>query len=174
MDPSPPAGIPLPNANHCAQRGVNNTHAPALTTCTLVLAGFYLSDPVKGDSSAYAGQYLQQNAQLINTPMLPGWFNLALINFQNTHTNTSLADLQRHFPWPGTWNGGKLAALFDWGTYVYPQAVANPFLGQFSFVGDPNVVNDARPDHFLYPRRCTPTDLTRWERTGVAPVRRQL
>jgi hypothetical protein len=170
-DPTPPSGVNPGLLNHCAQYVPMTTPLTPLTTCTLVLAGFDLSDPVKGGSSAYAGQYLDQNNKLVNSDAAPGWFNNALKSFP---TNTSPADLQRHFPWPGTWSGGRpLVPPFDWGTWTYPQAVANPFLGQFSFVGNPNIVNDARPDHFLYPRRCTATDLANGLTNGGAQGLRQ-
>ena len=60
-------------------------------------------------------QYKQYNNNLL------AWFNNALSSFPN---GFSKADLQRHFPWSGTG--------VTWETFLYPQAVLNPFLGQFA------------------------------------------
>jgi Di-haem oxidoreductase, putative peroxidase len=171
-DPNPPIGAVRGQLNHCAQF-VPGTTTP-LTTCTLAVAGFDFSDPVKGGTPGYTGQYMTQNAMLINSEQAHGWFNTALQNFSNTTTTTSLADLQRHFPWPGTWPGGRsLVPPFDWGSWVYARAVSNPFLGQYSFLGDPSAPNAARPDHFLYPRMCTPTDFVNGLTNGDASKLRQ-
>ena len=140
-----------------------DNHCPSgQTACTLVMGGFDL-DPVSSVQTAL--QYPQYNGNLL------GWFNNALANFP---TNFSVADLQRHFPWSGT--------QVSWATDLYPQAVLNPFLGQFTFnqtapavpsgcdVGlmgptPSNCVSSMtqtvqdRADHFLYPRKCTLADL---------------
>jgi hypothetical protein len=78
------------------------------------MAGFDLA-PVASVQTAL--QYPQYNGNLL------GWFNNALANFPN---NFSTADIQRHFPWTGT--------PLSWATDLYPQAVLNPFLGQFTFI----------------------------------------
>jgi hypothetical protein len=162
--PTPaPKGLSAPS-NHCAEYVPGTT--TQLTTCTFVMAGFDLY-PVTGGTPTYpaAGQYYAQNAQLF------GWFNSALQSFS---TNASVADLQRHFPWPGTWAGGRpLEPPFDWGTYVASQAVATPFLGQFSFTGNPVQPTGVGPDHYLYPRSCTPTDLANGFTNGDAATLRQ-
>ncbi len=128
-----------PRPNHCAQ------YYPArvnLTTCTLVLAAFDLW-PVEGTAS-YSGQFQPDNAQLF-----VDWFNSALARFSAQPANPngifSMADFQRHFPWRGT--------TLTWGN-VAPQAISNPFLGQYAVNG-----GISRADHFLYPRRCSVADL---------------
>ena len=122
------------------------------------MAGFDLS-PVP---STYTNlQYWKYNDLLFQ------WFNGALTNFPN---DFSKADLQRHFPWSGT--------AVTWDTFLYPQAVNNPFLGQFTFTQtapavplncdvtltgptNPNCQNTAfvRASTYLYPRQCTLADL---------------
>ena len=57
-------------------------------------------------------QYKKYNDNLL------AWFNGALKNFA---TDFSKAELQRHYPWSGT--------EVTWETFLYPQAVNNPFLG---------------------------------------------
>ena len=136
-------------ANHCKA---------GETQCTMVMAGFDLrAVPPNADDLQY-GKY---NDNLLN------WFNAALQKFPS---DISPAELQRHFPWSGT--------PVTWESFVYPQAVANPFLGQFNFtvaspangpdcdVGvsgptSPNCFNTAivRASTYLYPRRCTLADL---------------
>jgi CxxC motif-containing protein (DUF1111 family) len=147
-----------------------DNHCPAgQTACTLVMGGFDF-DPVSSDfdpvsSVQTALQYPQYNTNLF------GWFNHALKNFPN---NFSMADVQRHFPWIGT--------QVSWATDLYPQALLNPFLGQFTFTqtapavpagcdvgpmgptpsnscGSMTQTVQERADHFLYPRECTLADL---------------
>jgi hypothetical protein len=126
------------------------------------MAGFDLSQvpPDKNDL-----QYAKYNGFLLN------WFNTALQNFPN---DFSQADLERHFPWSGT--------QVSWETFLYPQAVLNPFLGQFASTQtappDPanpppgcdvtltgptlsNCQNTAiqQASTHLYPRQCTLADL---------------
>jgi hypothetical protein len=124
--------------NHCQ---------PGLTTCTLVMAGFDLM-PVPPILTNL--QYYTYNNNLLT------WFNGALANFPNNFTT---ADLQRHFPWSGTqvtWGDGSP-------TDLYPQAVLNPFLGQFTFTnngtgGTPNcTVTLTGP----VPSNCTTTAIDR-------------
>jgi hypothetical protein len=136
-------------ANHCKA---------GETECTMVMAGFDLR-PVP--PSAADLQYGTYNGNLLN------WFNAALQNFPS---DIGPAELQRHFPWSGT--------PVTWESFLYPQAAANPFLGQFDFttaapangpdcdVGltgplHPNCFNTAivRAQTYLYPRRCTLADL---------------
>jgi hypothetical protein len=149
--------------NHC-QKG--------LTTCTLAMAGFDLS-PVTNILSNL--QYYKY--QLPDPPtggpnnLLFRWFNGALAKFPDNFTSD---DFYRHFPWSAT-------TQVTWGdnssTDLYPQAVRNPFLGQYTFTkngtgGDancqisltgaaPNGCNTlfARADHYLYPRQCALADL---------------
>ncbi len=145
-------------ANHC--KGGNGE-----TTCTMVLAGFDLSEVAP---SAANLQYQKYNANLLT------WLNGALQNFAIDAGPIQLqggpAELQRHFPWSG--------APVTWESFVYPQAVANPFLGQFAFtvtapangptcdvgVTGPNgadCYNTAivRGSSYLYPRQCSLADL---------------
>jgi CxxC motif-containing protein (DUF1111 family) len=160
----PAAPAPPAPSNHCAP----GTTTPPLTVCTIAMARFDL-EPVSMDQTVL--QYPKYNGNLLN------WFNNALAQFPN---NFSMADLQRHFPWTGT--------QLSWATDLYPQAVLNPFLGQFTyaqtapgvppqgcdvgFMGPtpaiPCATNGAggmtdtaqqRADHFLYPRKCTLADL---------------
>lgn len=138
-------------ANHC--KGGNGE-----TTCTLVLAGFDLSEVALRAADL---QYPAHNANLVT------WFNGALQAFAS---DFSLAERQRHFPWSGT--------PVTWESFIYPQAVANPFLGQFAStqaapangpdcdvgVAGPtsaNCYNTAivRGSSYLYPRQCTLDDL---------------
>ena len=140
-----------------------DNHCPAgQTACTLVMGAFDL-DPVSPVQNSL--QYPQYNGNLL------GWFNNALAHFPN---DFSTADLQRHFPW----NGAQLS----WATDLYPQAVLNPFLGQFAFAqtadsvptgcdvnltgptppqncADMTQTKQERADHFLYPRKCSLADL---------------
>ena len=136
--------------NHCK---------PGETKCTLVMAGFDL-DEVSPDLSNL--QYRKYNEFLLT------WFNGALKDFTN---DFSKPELQRHFPWSG--------AQVSWDAFLYPQAVLNPFLGQFAstetaganFPGcdvtvngptfTPNCFNTAirRASTHLYPRRCTLDDV---------------
>jgi CxxC motif-containing protein (DUF1111 family) len=151
--------------NHCAP---GTTTTPPLAVCTIAMAGFDL-EPVSTVQTAL--QYPKYNGNLF------AWFNNALAQFP---TNFSPADLQRHFPWTGT--------QLSWPTDLYPQAVLNPFQGQFTFtqtapavppsgcdvgfmgptptnpcaIAGPGGMTDTaqqRADHFLYPRKCTLADL---------------
>jgi hypothetical protein len=166
-----PSAIPPAPSNHCAPANNPNPSTPAnWSVCVLVLAGFDLY-PLTENTPAYVGQYQAQNVELFN------WFNTGLQDFSNTTTppaNTSVQDLQRHFPWPGTWPGGRsLDPAFTWANYVFRYASADPFQGLFSFTGDPTQPLSARPDHFLYPRRCKPTDLANAFTNGNASTLRQ-
>ena len=138
-------------ANHC-----KGGHGE--TSCTMVLAGFDLREVPPGAADL---QYPKYNDNLLK------WFNGALQNFAS---DFSPAELQRHFPWSGS--------PVTWESFLYPQAVANPFLGQFAFtvvapangpdcdvgVAGPtstNCYNTAvvRGSSYLYPRQCTLSDL---------------
>jgi CxxC motif-containing protein (DUF1111 family) len=144
----PAAPAPGP-ANHCL---------PGATRCTLVMAGFDLS-PVPSNLNDL--QYKPYNDNLLT------WFNAALKSFPS---DTSQAELQRHFPW----SGNEVA----WETFLYPAAVLNPFLGQFAYsevspafqagcdvtVNGPTTSNCfntpiVRGSSYLYPRQCTLADL---------------
>ena len=92
----------IAGANHCKENE---------TSCTMVMAGFDLS-PVPSNPANL--QYKKYNDNLL------AWFNGALKNFA---TDFSKAELQRHYPWSGT--------EVTWETFLYPQAVNNPFLGHF-------------------------------------------
>jgi len=139
-------------ANHCA--GGNGE-----TTCTMVLAGFNLR-PVA--PAAADLQYAKYNDNLLQ------WFNGALQAFA---TDFSPAELQRHYPWTGT--------PVTWANFLYPQALANPFLGQFDYtvvapangtscdvgvngpLGSPCYNTQVvRGSSYLYPRQCTLDDLS--------------
>ena len=96
-----PAADPPAPNNHCESME---------TEGTLVMGGFNLS-PVSPDQTK-----LQYTIQQI----LLSWFNNALQKFPN---DLGQADLQRHFPWSGV--------EVTWDTFLYPQAVLNPFSGQF-------------------------------------------
>jgi hypothetical protein len=144
-----PSGPPPAPTNHC-----NSVE----TKCTLVMAGFALSEvPPKLDN--LPPEYKKYNEFLLM------WFNGALKNFP-----IDLSKDTRHFPWSGT----EIA----WETFVYPQAVLNPFLGQFVFretapahepgcdvtVNGPTITNCfntaiRRASSYLYPRQCTLGDL---------------
>jgi CxxC motif-containing protein (DUF1111 family) len=148
----PPAPAPPAVFNHCK---------PGQTACTLAMAGFNLS-PVPNTYTNL--QYWTYNNFLLT------WFNGALAKFP---TSVSPVDLQRHFPWSGN--------PVSWDTFLYPQAVNNPFLGQFAFLmtapanplGPPpcdvTVTGPTRSDckntaierasTYLYPRQCTLADL---------------
>jgi CxxC motif-containing protein (DUF1111 family) len=145
----PSATYPRAPANHCPS---------GVTECTLVMGGFDLS-PVPQNFNDL--QYNKYNGFLL------AWFNHALQNFPN---DLGQADLQRHFPWNGMG--------VSWDTFLYPQAVLNPFLGKFPFTQtadatppgcdvtltgptDPNCANTAivRASPNLYPRQCTLADL---------------
>ena len=97
----PSGPVPSP-ANHCKS---------GETKCTLVMAGFDLREVPPNQGNL---QYQQYNDNLL------AWFNGALARFPSDVSN---AELQRHFPWSG--------APITWETFLYPQAVLNPFLGQF-------------------------------------------
>jgi hypothetical protein len=137
-------GPPALRPNHCAQ---TDPKGNPLTTCTLVLAGFDLY-PVRG-AQGYDGQYQLNNLDLFNDGVNGagklGWFNNALKNFP---TDLGPKDIQHHFPW--------LDTQLSWANQVYPQAILNPFLGQYAFT-TPGGLTHA--DHFLYPRKCTLDDL---------------
>jgi CxxC motif-containing protein (DUF1111 family) len=136
-------------ANHCK---------PEETECTLVMAGFNLSEVPSHLSSL---QYEKYNRFLLT------WFNGALKSFTS---DFSQADLQRHFPWSGR--------EVTWDSFLYPQAVLNPFLGQFAHtavspahepgcdvtVDGPSIANCfntaiERGSSYLYPRQCALDDL---------------
>jgi CxxC motif-containing protein (DUF1111 family) len=155
----PPTAPPAPT-NHCKS---------GETECTLVMGGFDLSPvpPNLGDL-----QYNKYNSFLLT------WFNDALQKFPN---DLSQADLQRHFPWSGMG--------VTWGTFLYPQSVLDPFLGQFAYQEtapavppdcdvtltgptNPGCQNTAilRASATLYPRQCTLADLAGTE-MGVARLR---
>jgi CxxC motif-containing protein (DUF1111 family) len=138
--------------------GPTNHCAPNETECTLVLAGFDLG-PVTSNPTEL--QYAKYNDLLLT------WFNGALKSFP---TDLGQAEIQTHFPW----NGQEVS----WETFLYPQAVRNPFLGQFASIetepakeaGCDVTVNGPtmsecyntpirRSSHYLYPRRCTLADL---------------
>jgi hypothetical protein len=143
-------------ANHCDS---------GVTECTLVMGGFALV-PVDPDQNML--EYPKYNGFLLS------WFNNALQNFPN---DLGQADLQRHFPWSGM--GVKWHPLTPEHTDLYPQALLNPFLGQFismttapanplascdvTLTGptDPSCTNTAivRASTYLYPRQCTLADL---------------
>ena len=80
--------------------------------CALAMAAFDLGEVPPNPANL---QYMQYNANLL------AWFNGALKSFPS---DFSQADLQRHFPWTG--------AQISWETFLYPQAVLNPFLGTFA------------------------------------------
>ncbi len=151
--------------NHCAP---GTTTTPPLAVCTIAMAVFDL-EPVSTVLTTL--QYPKYNGNLFD------WFNNALAQFPN---NFSPADLQRHFPWNGT--------QLSWPTDLAPLALLNPFQGQFTykktaegvpatgcdvgFMGptptDPCALPgqgamtqtaQVRADHFLYPRKCSLTDL---------------
>lgn len=144
---------PATPINHC-------TGGNGETTCTMALAGFDLREvpPAAADL-----QYAKYNANLLT------WFNGAVQAFA---TDFSAAELQRHFPWSGI--------PVTWESFLYPQAVANPFLGQFDhMVTAPAYESDCdvgvngptgkgvcqntaivRASSHLYPRQCTLGDLT--------------
>lgn len=136
-------------ANHCK---------PGETKCTMAMAGFDLR-PVPSNPNEL--QYGKYNGFLL------AWFNGALKSFP---TDVSPAEQQRHFPWSG--------AEVAWETFLYPSAVLNPFLGQFTpveyapayeagcdvTVNGPTIANCfntaiQRGSSYLYPRRCTLADL---------------
>lgn len=143
--PAAPSGP----ANHCK---------PGETKCTLVMAGFNLSEAPSNLSDLQYGKYNQ---------FLLTWFNGALKSFLS---DFSQAELQRHFPWSGT--------EVTWENFLYPQAVLNPFLGQFAHtetspahepgcdvtVNGPTIKNCfntaiERGSAYLYPRQCSLDDL---------------
>ena len=148
-------------ANHCK---------PGETKCSLAMAGFDLREvPPNLDNV----QYKQYNKNLL------AWFNGALKSFPS---DSSQAENQRHFPWTGS----EIA----WETFLYPQAVLNPYLGQFDdketapavptgcdvtvdgpTPTDPPCQQTAtrRASSYIYPRQCTLADLAG---TNVARLRR--
>jgi hypothetical protein len=159
--------------NHCAP---GTTTTPPLAVCTIAMAGFDL-EPVSAVLTAL--QYPKYNGNLF------AWFNNALAQFP---TNFSPADLQRHFPWNGT--------QLSWPTDLAPQGVLNPFQGQFTYrqtappvppsgcdvgfngptpanpcaIAGPGGMTDTaqqRADHFLYPRKCSLTDLANMDATKL-------
>jgi len=157
-----PSAPPPAVSNHClGAKDPATTDPPppsyAPTKCTLAMAGFDLSKPV---SSALASlQYPRYNGNLFT------WFNNALKAFG---ADFSEADLLRKFPWDGT--------PVSWETFLYPQAVQNPFLGQFNDAVVEPVKNcevnldgndppncpettQRRASQFLYPRQCNLGDL---------------
>jgi CxxC motif-containing protein (DUF1111 family) len=155
-----PSAAPPAPTNHCKS---------GETKCTLAMAGFDFREPVPSDPTTL--QYMPYNyANLL------AWFNGALKAFA---TDFSPADLQRHFPWSGT--------EIPWETFLYPQGVLNPFLGQFDdtqtapavpadcdvTVNGPTNLNctqtaTRRGSRYLYPRQCHLGDLAG---TNVAKLR---
>jgi hypothetical protein len=153
-----------PPANHCAPK--DPISGAALTSCTIVLAGFDLapddpSDPNKLGFPVLNSRWLNYDQHA--SPQ--SWFNNALAAFA---TNVSLLDLERHFPW-------DQVPQLTWADLSH-DAVSNPFLGSFTegppdttgcvitTVRPPCAVNNVKPsirkaDHFLYPRQCTLDDL---------------
>lgn len=144
-------------ANHCKS---------GETQCTFAMAGFDLR-PVAASASGL--QYGPYNANLL------GWFNAALQSFP---ADLGADELQRHFPWSG--------APVTWESFLYPQAVANPFLGQFDYITaapangpdcdvgpngplSSNCYNTAivRAQTYLYPRRCALGDLAAGDATRL-------
>jgi CxxC motif-containing protein (DUF1111 family) len=143
--------------------GPNNHCMEDLTTCTMVLAAFNLRE-VQQDVGNPGFQYQKYNQFLFT------WFNDALKNFA---TDFSLAQRQHHFPWNG--------APVSWETFVYPQAVQNPFQGEFDYLQTspafedgcdvtlngptlqpPRTCNNTpvlRASPLVYPRQCTLADL---------------
>jgi len=122
------------------------------------MAGFDLREVSPNSSNLQYGKYNE---------FLLTWFNGALKSFPD---DFSQAELQRHFPWNG--------AEVGWDTVLYPQAVLNPFLGQFASRETepanapgcditvngpiiPNCFNTAirRGSTYLYPRKCTLEDV---------------
>ncbi len=135
------------------------------TKCTLVMAGFDLQEVPPNPGSL---QYKKYNDNLL------AWFNGALKSFPSDFKND-----QRHFPWTGS--------EITWETFLYPQAVLNPFLGQYADVQtapavpadcDVSVTGPTSPhctqtatrraSTYLYPRRCALADLAG---TDVAKLR---
>jgi len=144
-----PSATPPAPTNHCKS---------GETKCTLVMAGFDLREVPSNPANL---QYKKYNDNLLT------WFNAALKAFP---TDLGPAEVQRHFPWSG--------AEVTWEAFLYPQAVKNPFLGQFDDtetapangpgcdvgVTGPttgNCFNTAmvRASAYLYPRQCTLADL---------------
>jgi hypothetical protein len=144
----------------------NNSCVPLQTTCTLAMAGFDLSPVPKNETDLQYYTYTPSGGGT-STPNhnLLTWFSNAVQNFPRNFTQ---ADFYRHFPWSG--------AAVNWATDLWPQAVLNPFLGQFSFKpqaggsADCTVTHDGpstsgctttpvRADHYLYPRQCNLADL---------------
>lgn len=145
--------------NHCKD-GLAGGTTPGLGVCTMVLGGFKL-EPVPSNPANFKPEYKKYNEFLL------AWFNNALQSFP---TDLGAAEVQRHFPW----NGQPVT----WETFLYPQAVSNPFLGQFEATqiapangatcdvtltgpNGPNCYNTAiiRAKEFTYPRQCTLADL---------------
>ena len=153
-----PTTTPPSPTNHCKSEE---------TECTLVMAGFDLGQVPPNLTDL---QYTKYNGFLLT------WFNHALESFPD---DFSQSDLQRHFPWSGR--------NVTWETFLYPEAVLNPFLGQFTFTEtapavppncdvtltgptDPKCQNTAirRASAYLYPRQCTLDDLAG---TNIARLR---
>jgi hypothetical protein len=124
------------------------------------MAGFDLQPVSQVQTSVQYPQY--------NITNLLGWFNNALAKFP---INLGI-DVGYHFPW-------HTVQQLNYATDLAPQALLNPFLGQFTYTQtapgaplsncdvtptgptDKSCINTAilRADHFLYPRKCTLTDL---------------
>lgn len=137
-------------ANHCKA---------GQTQCTMAMAGFDLR-PVPATASDL--QHARYNDLLLR------WFNGALQNFP---ADAGAAEQQRHFPWSGT--------PVTWESFLYPQALANPFLGQYdstttALANGPGCdvgltgptlttgcfnTDIVRASSYRYPRRCTLADL---------------
>lgn len=156
--------------------GPSNHCKPGETECTLVMAAFNIS-AVRSNLSDSGFQYRKYNQFLLD------WFNGALKDFL---TDFSPADLQRHFPWNGMQVSWETAPYPQ--VSLYPQAVLNPFLGEFANVGVAPAYEEGcdvtlngptitkcfntqidRGSSYLYPRQCNLDDLA----TGNADRLRQ-
>jgi CxxC motif-containing protein (DUF1111 family) len=139
----------LPGRNHCK---------PGELKCTMVMGAFDLR-PVPAADSGQTGTPAQLQYKKHNDFLLT-WFNSALKNFPG-----DLVKDTRHFPWSG--------AQITWKDFIYPLAVANPFLGHFDhFLVRPHgcditvdgnngcpTTDEYQATKYLYPRQCTLDDL---------------
>jgi CxxC motif-containing protein (DUF1111 family) len=151
-------------SNHCP---------PGLTVCTMALGGFDLS-AVQSDPAGLT--YKKYNDNLL------AWFNGALKKFG---TQFSKADLEHHYPWSG--------AEVTWEGFVYPQALLNPFQGNFANKPDSDVpagcdvtvtgpvnqfgdpakcpnTGNTRATYYKYPNQCTLADLAAASTPSTASV----
>jgi CxxC motif-containing protein (DUF1111 family) len=141
--------------NHCQ---------PGLTTCTMVLAGFNFNRDLRPNLKDPQFQYQKYNEFLFT------WFNQALAFFKDDFSEAQRA---HHFPWNG--------AGVSWETFLYPQGMQNPFLGEYdagptgekafaagcdvTLTGpvpgvDPcNMTDTQRGKPYAYPRQCALADL---------------